>query len=91
MKARMMTIADAKRLMNRPIKRSAKTIAKALECYRMAFADQKADCPNHSCPYNNNSPAYGYWCCSNNIMFEAVRKLRQQDEEIKKLKKQTVS
>ena len=86
MKARMMTSAETKKLMNRPIKSSARTIAKALECYRMSSEYKKHNCQNLKCPYNNNSE-YGYWCCANSIMFEAVRKLRQQDEEIKKLKK----
>ena len=88
MATRVMTKAEVKKLMNRPIKRSARTIAKALECYRMASEEQKHNCPNRKCPYNNNSSEYGYWCCSNSILFEAVRKLRQQDEHIKKLKKQ---
>ena len=67
--------------------RSAKKIAQALECWRMTPEDEKHDCPKHSCPYNNNSPTYGYWCCGNSIMFDAVRKLLQQDEKIKKLNK----
>ena len=83
---RVMTKVEREKLMNRPIKRSARTIAKALECYRMSSEEKKHDCPNRKCPYNNNSAEYGYWCCANNILFEAVRKLRQQDEQIKKLK-----
>lgn len=84
---RRMTVAERRAIMNRPIKRSARIIAKALECYRMASDEMKHDCPNTKCPYNNNSE-WGNWCCANSIMFEAVRKLRQQDEKIRELKKQ---
>lgn len=65
--------------------RSAVKIANALECYRMASDDKKHNCDKTSCPYNNNDPEHGNWCCENSIMFDAVRKLIQQDEKIKKL------
>ena len=67
--------------------RSAKKIAAALECWRMATDKKKSDCPNHSCPYNNNSADYGYWCCGNSIMFDAVRKLLYQRDNIRKLER----
>ena len=87
MKGRMMTTAKAIKFMDRPIIRSAKTIAKAVECFRMASEEKKRDCPNHSCPYNNDCAEYGYWCCANSILFDAARKLIKQEEKIKSLEK----
>ena len=65
--------------------RSAKKIAKALECFRLASDEKKHNCKQKTCPYNNNDPEYGCWCCGNNILGDAVMKLLQQDEKIKKL------
>ncbi len=77
-----------KYVMNGNRLKSATTIAKALECYRMASEEERHTCEKRTCPFNNNSATYGTWCCGNSIMFEAVRKLIQQNEQIKKLKKQ---
>lgn len=83
-----MTKAELKKLMNRKISARANTIAKALECYRLASEEKKHECPNQKCPYRNPSDEFGHWCCGNSILFDAVRKLRQQDEKIKKMRKQ---
>lgn len=67
--------------------RRASAIAKALECYRMASDEKRANCDKRNCPYNNNDPEHGYWCCYSHILYEAVRKLTDQEAEIKKLRR----
>ena len=67
--------------------RSAKKIAKALECYRMLPEAKRRVCDIKTCPYNNNDPEYGCYCCGNHILFDAVRKLLYQEEKIKRLER----
>lgn len=71
--------------MKRP--RSALKIAEALECYRLKNAEELAHCQKKSCPYNNNDPEHGCWCCGNNLLFDAVCRLRYQDAKIKRLER----
>ena len=67
--------------------RSAKKIAEALECYRLKSADALESCQNKDCPYNNNDPEYGCWCCSNRLLYDASQRLLYQDDKIKRLER----
>ena len=49
-------------------------VAEALECYRMNL--DPTHCEKKDCPYNNNDPHYGYWCCSNSLLYDAVALLK---------------
>ena len=87
-----------KYVMNGNRLKSATTIAKALECYRMASEEERHTCEKRTCPFNNNSATYGTWCCGNSIMFDNPWEyffeqpygytLEEANEQIKKLKKQ---
>ena len=55
----------------------AAKVAEALECFRMH--PNPRECEKKDCPYNNNDPHYGYWCCSNRLLFDAVRLLKAMD------------
>ena len=55
------------------------TVATCLECYRLKSQEQRVNCRERKCPYNNNSPAYGYWCCSNSLLYDAVTLLKEQE------------
>lgn len=55
-------------------------VAEALECYRL-HPDSSEHCKKKDCPYNNNDPHYGYWCCSNRILYDAVRLLKEQERK----------
>jgi hypothetical protein len=48
----------------------AKTVAEKLECY--CNTERPGRCTNRGCPYNNNDPEIGYWCCSNRLIYDAV-------------------
>lgn len=60
-------------------------VIKALKCYRMKDPESRENCQNMDCPYNNNDPNYGYWCCSNRLLLDAIRLLGEQGEAIDKL------
>ena len=49
------------------------TVIKALKCYRMTSDEKRERCRNKKCPYNNNDPQHGYWCCSNSLLFDAEK------------------
>ena len=66
-------------------RKNTKTIIDALECFRMNGDPQS--CKKTSCPYNNNDPEVGCYCCSNSILFDAVQRLRYHDDMIKKLQR----
>ena len=53
-------------------------VAEALECYRMNLDHEH--CEKKECPYNNNDPHYGYWCCSNSLLYDAVHLLKEAQE-----------
>lgn len=63
---------------------SASKIADALECYRMKSERQREHCKKKSCPYNNNDPEHGCWCCSNSLLYDAVALVKEQEARIKK-------
>lgn len=65
--------------------RSAKKIAEALECYRLNV--DPMHCDKKSCPYNNNDPEVGYYCCGNSLLHDASQRLLYQDWKIKQLEK----
>lgn len=65
--------------------RSASEVADALECYRMKSERQRKNCKNKACRYNNNDPHYGFWCCSNSILHDAIALLKEQGSIIKSL------
>lgn len=69
-------------------RKGTKTIADALECFRMQMPERAEQCQKKSCPYNNNDPEYGCWCVSNSIMFDAVQRLKYQEQKIKRLERQ---
>lgn len=55
-------------------------VIKGLECYRMN--PDPEHCEKNDCPYNNNDPHYGYWCCSNRLLHDAVRLLKEQEPRV---------
>ena len=67
--------------------RSTKKLAEALECYRMKSPEGRKTCQKKTCPYNNNDPECGYFCCSNNLLYDAVQRLLYQDKKIKRLER----
>ena len=71
--------------MMRNSRKHTKTIMAALDCYRTNFDPQ--NCKKTSCPYNNNDEECGYYCCSNSILFDAARRLRYQEDVIKRLQR----
>lgn len=66
-------------------RKGAKTIANALECYRMNI--DPMTCGKRNCPYNNADPEHGYYCCANGLLHDAAQRLLYQEEKIKRLER----
>ena len=62
---------------------SREAVIKALKCYRMTSDEKRERCRNKRCPYNNNDPQHGYWCCSNSLLYDAEKLLQEQPKRAK--------
>ena len=58
-----------------------KTVIEKLHCYRLKMRSEL--CTDRSCPYNNNDPEHGLWCCSNRLLHDAETLLRTYHTERK--------
>ena len=66
--------------------KDAKLITKKLECYRMKTNPNL--CTSPDCPYNNKDPVYGFYCCSNKLLYDTVQLLKEQEQKIFELEGQ---